>query len=214
MSLSELSYLRKKLDSNEEKIESLKATLDEKQPLIKPVVDNPETQKILDKAAKGDTSALPTVRELLKNPQNLTAWGAVGDFATNSLIRQAAGTDLLVRDAMKEKCAEYRKRLLDDCGPEPTFAEELAAIRATQNWLTVNILEILASRQQASSTAAAVIDKRITLAEKRLHASLKSLAILRRLRWPTVVAVVNAATPQIAQQQSTPAQMTLQPIES
>ncbi len=38
-----------------------------------------------------------------------------------------------------------------------------------------------------------MLDKRLTLAENRLHASLKSLAVLRRLRKPTVVKQVNIA---------------------
>jgi hypothetical protein len=37
------------------------------------------------------------------------------------------------------------------------------------------------------------IDKRVTQAEKRLHAALKSLAVLRRLHRPLPVAQVNVA---------------------
>ena len=69
----------------------------------------------------------------------------------------------------------------------------MAATQAAHNWLSVHILVCKASQLEPGSRAALALDKGVTTAEKRLHASLKSLAVLRRLRGPAIVAQVDVA---------------------
>jgi hypothetical protein len=161
--------------------------------LIRPASTDPHENAVLERAAAGDHTALPAVRKLLQNPRYVASFGAVAGMAEVALIRQAAGDNLAVAEAMKLKLEEYTDGLLADGGPHPTYAERLAGTRAAHTWLTVHILECLAARQPAGSGPAVAIDKRVTQAERRLHAALKSLAVLRRLHRPLLVAQVNVA---------------------
>ena len=114
----------------------------------------------------------------------------VAEIAAAALMGMATGIGESTSDGMISKYWEYIAKLLAD-GPEPTFAERMAATRAAHNWLAVHILECEAALLTPAGANALMLDKRVTLAEKRLHASLKSLAVLRRLRKPAVVKQVN-----------------------
>jgi hypothetical protein len=93
--------------------------------------------------------------------------------------------------ATEKKFNEYLDKLEGD-GPEPTFAERLTITRAAHNWLAVHILECLMNQYELWGARAAALDKSLGRAERRLHASLQALAMLRRLRRP-VVKQVNVA---------------------
>ena len=116
----------------------------------------------------------------------------VAEIAAAALMVMATGIDKSTSDGMIVKYWEYIAKLLAD-GPEPTFAERMAATRAAHNWLAVHILECEMALQTPTGANALILDKRVTLAEKRLHASLKSLAVLRRLRKPAVGKQVNVS---------------------
>ena len=120
-------------------------------------------------------------------------WIGVAEMAAASLLFMASQDDDAVSKGMTKYWDSIDKLLAD--GPAPTFAERIAATRCAHNWLAVNILESKAALQTTVGAGANVlmIDKRLTLAEKRLHTSLKSLAVLRRLRMPAVVKQVNVA---------------------
>jgi hypothetical protein len=150
-------------------------------PLVQPPVLRPEDQDVLDRAGRGDWSALPQVRELLKDRAYLDAIGGAGEMALFALIAAAAGNNVAVAVAMQQKHGEYLDALLAD-SPDPTFAERLAATRAAHNWLAVHILECMLGMHQATSAGAITLERRVTQAERRLHTALRSLAVLRRLR--------------------------------
>lgn len=167
---------------------------DEPKPaLVTPWSENPETKKLLDRAAKGDTAVLPAVRELFKNGRILDQVGSAAGMALTTMIAQAAGANVAVAEAMVTKYHQYIDGLLADGDPKPTLAERWTATRAAHNWLAVHILECIAAKYQAGGPTAVAIDRRVTQADRRLHAALKSLAVLRRLRKPAVVAQVNVA---------------------
>ena len=161
--------------------------------LVSLAYPDPETQRLLDRAATGDSSVLPAVKQLLADPRLLSGFGSVSGWAWKALIRVAAGDNLAVTEAVKAKHAEHTQKLLADGGPNPTFAEQMAVTRIAHNWLVVHILETKSAGWDAGSAQAAAIDKQLCRAERRLHASLKSLAVLRRLRGPMVVNQVNIA---------------------
>ena len=106
----------------------------------------------------------------------------VAEMAAASLLLMASQDNDAVSKGMTQYWDSIDKLLAD--GPTPTFAERMAATRCAHNWLAVNILESKAALQNPAGLNAMMLDKRVTLAEKRLHASLKSLAVLRRLRKP------------------------------
>ena len=109
-------------------------------------------------------------------------WTGVAERAAASLLLMASKDDNAISEGMTKYWDSIDKLLAD--GPAPTFAERMAATRCAHNWLAVNILESKAALQNPAGLNAMMLDKRVTLAEKRLHASLKSLAVLRRLRKP------------------------------
>lgn len=162
---------------------------DRKEPrpaLIRPWVDDPAKQQILDRAAKGDFSVLPAVRELFRDERFVEAAGSAAGMAEAALIGQAGGDDVAVAEAMVRSLRQFLQKLLADAGPDPSCAERLAATRAAHAWLTVHILECMAAKHPAGGPTAAALDRRVSRADRRLHAALKSLAVLRRLRRPVV----------------------------
>jgi len=148
---------------------------------------------LLDRAARGDQEVLPEVRKLLEDPTTTRWLGGMARVAGKAIVRLAAGDHLAVAEAVEKKLDDYGAKLLAD-GPGPaTFAERLVATRAAHNWLTVHVLETLMAGYEPAGQRATALDKALSRAEARLQTSLKSLAVLRRLRRPAVVAQVNVA---------------------
>jgi hypothetical protein len=155
---------------------------------------DPEIRAVLARAARGDATALPRVRELLAQPGFARGVGDVADFAREELVGKLAGSNLAVAEGVRRKVAEVEAGFLADCGPTPTFAESVAAGRAANAWLTVHHLEVLLARQKPGTPGQLAIEKAVGRADRRLQAALKGLAVLRRLRGPAVrVTQVNVA---------------------
>lgn len=161
--------------------------------LVKIAASDPEVRKVLDAAAEGDASALPTVRELLKDPGWLTSLGSVAWMAKQELIRQAAGDNLAVREGVTRKYEQQVERLTADDGPDPPYPIRLAATRVVHCWLAVHILEAKSTRHKVGTPSGVAVERQLAAAERRLAAALKSLAVLRRLNRPRVVAQVNVS---------------------
>ena len=87
---------------------------------------------------------------------------------------------------------QLRELLAGDEEPVP-LPVRMAATRAAHGWLRVHILETLSCRYKVGSASALAVERQLTLAERRLAAALKSLAVLRRLNRPVVRAQVNVA---------------------
>ena len=100
-----------------------------------------------------------------------------------AMIAQTAGKNYAVVEAMLQKYREELDKLLADY-PSPSHAERMAAPRVANNWMAVHILESRMMLQNPTGASAMLLERRVTLADKRLHASLKSLAVLRRPRKP------------------------------
>ncbi len=167
--------------------------LEEPRPgLIKPVSNNPAHQATLAKAAAGDRSVLPAVRELLNDPGWLSTFGSVSNMAACTLLSRAAGDDVLMQEAVARKLEEHIQELIaTDPTPVP-FPVRMAATRVSHCWLAVHILETLGERHMAGSAAALGVERHLAIAERRLAVALKSLATLRRLNRP-VFKQVNVA---------------------
>ncbi len=159
---------------------------------LKSLTPKDAERDIFDRAEKGDWAVVPQVRELLQSPVHLNTYGNVSQRSLGAILAQAAGNNIAVVMAMGLKYHDFIEKLLAD-GPAPNYAERIAATRAALNWLTVHALEVKATKYPPCSATATMIDRRVTLAERRLHASLKSLAVLRRLRKPVVLKQVNSA---------------------
>jgi len=160
--------------------------------LITPVSNNPAHQATLAKAAAGDYSVLPAVRELLKDPGWLSTFGSVSNMAAAALLSRATGDDVLMQEAVAQKVDEqFRELLATDPSPVP-FPVRMAATRVSHCWLAVHILETMSERYKVGSAAALGVERQLAIAERRLAVALKSLATLRRLN-RSAVKQVNVA---------------------
>lgn len=161
--------------------------------LITPHALDPSHRKTLDRAANGDCTVVRELVELFKDPRYLDMIGRVEEMARWALINQAGGANVAVLVAVERKFNEYVQRLHDDSPEAPTFAERLAVTRVAHNWLAVHILECLMNKCELWSDRSAALDKALYRADRRLNASLKTLAVLRRLRKPKPAAQVNVS---------------------
>ncbi len=153
-------------------------------PQIECSAERPGDRELLKRAAAGDASVLDQVRELLlRRPEKADELGSVVIKSLLAMIVQTSGKNYAVVEAMIMKYREDIDELLSDY-PNPSHAERMAATRAANNWMAVHILESRTMIQSPTSAGAMLLERRVTLAEKRLHASLRSLAVLRRLRKP------------------------------
>jgi len=152
-----------------------------------------EANAVLDRAARGDTSALPAVRDILRDPNVQAVYGDVGRIARDEVIAAGAGSDLTAAEAMRRGAAAVEAGLLADAGGAATAVERLAAARAATGWVAVHVLEALGARRPPGSPAAMAIEKHLASAERRYQAALKAVMVLRRLRGPGVGVQVNVS---------------------
>ena len=150
---------------------------------------SPEVRDLLDRAGSGQRGVITALHQLLNDPVTLDALGFAAAIARATLISLTAHDGTEVAAELVANCEQQAAQLLADGGPDPTFAERLAAARVVNNWLAVHTLEASAGR----GADAAAVERRLTQAERRLHAALKSLAVLRRLRKPLTVTQVSIA---------------------
>src|SRR5262249_18867390 len=96
----------------------------------KSIASASETKKLSKRAAAGDQSCLLEVRALLADGDRGNAYrealGSSAYWFRRSIIRKAAGENLLAREAIDQKLDSIRSEL---GGPNPTPMERLLAER-------------------------------------------------------------------------------------
>jgi hypothetical protein len=151
---------------------------------------------LLKRARAGDTSTLPALREMLRHPEAVAAFG--GDLAQQaeaSLVRAASGDDLAFREALLRKTALLREELQ---GPAPTPLERLLVERVVACWLQVQDADVRYAQAKGPSLAQGdYLQRRIDRAHKRFLTAARTLALVRRLALPVLVAQVNVAGRQV-----------------
>ncbi|HXD86501.1 MAG TPA: hypothetical protein VN641_08410, partial [Urbifossiella sp.] len=150
--------------------------------IVAPINQDPVAQVLLDRAAAGDRTVLREVRALLTRPSLLDDFGDLAGYALDALVFMAAGDNLAIAIGVRKKYEEIFGRLLADAGPEPSFAEELAATRAAHAAPAVYFIELEANRQVLGSPTAQAFEKHLSRAEQRLSSAMKGCAMLRRLK--------------------------------
>jgi hypothetical protein len=155
-----------------------------------------EFAKFLDRAAKGDESCLPAIRELFDSeagPRLVEAIGSPPGWALASLLDLAAGKDLVVREAATRSMAKVRADLE---GPDPTPMERLLAERAAHCWMNVYVHENAFSRgHEMTIRQAEHYQIKIDRAHRRFLSAVKALATVRKLGIPAIQ--VNIARRQV-----------------
>jgi hypothetical protein len=132
----------------------------------------------------GDESALPEVRAIVRDPRYLQAFGDLAWRARFALLNEAAGQDLMVREAVPEKLEALRQEL---AGPDPSPLEALLVDRILNTWLHLRALELRrGAGADLGPSAAAHHERAWDGAHRRFLAALKALAVVRKLALPVL----------------------------
>jgi hypothetical protein len=148
-----------------------------------------ELRDLLRRAAGGDESTLPAVREYLKRPGALEAYGDMGRIAQQKLIKLFTGKHLVCREAMLARLEQLRKDL---AGQSPTPLERLLAERIVACLLHLEYLELNYSVQVEKGNMTEMkihllYEGCINRAHNRILAAVRTLALVRRLALPVLV---------------------------
>ena len=148
--------------------------------------DREKVLDAIDRAGKGDESALPAVRAYLdeRGPEYLDVLN-VAHMAKEAQIKRVFGPDdLTAREVMTRKLEQMRREIL---GPNPPPLESLVADQIVLCWLQLYYAETKhAERNLEEAPAINWIQdewhqKRVDRLQRRYLAAIKSLAQVRRL---------------------------------
>jgi len=142
---------------------------------------------LVDRAQQCDRSVLPQLRENLDNKPRL--WQEYGDLAHQAQLlwlSQLAGKDVFLEESVRRKLDELRAQL---AGTEPSPLEKLLVERILACWLQVHYADCLYVQARGPESTPAVrqeLMKRQDSSQKRYLASIKQLALLRKLVRPAL----------------------------
>lgn len=160
----------------------------------------PLAQDVANKAAKGDRSTLPAVRQYLDNPAAVALWGDPGRTVLERWVKLYARTDLVTEEAMFRHAQALRESLT---GPNPTALDALLAERVVLAWVTLSVLEGWQARMVQGwiekptvkpETMLNVFAPHVDYAHRQFMAACRTLAKVRRVKLPDVLALVNVNT--------------------
>jgi hypothetical protein len=150
--------------------------------------------QLVRRAERGDEAAMPVLRNALDSDGVLVE--AAGNLASQveaTLIRNAAGKNLLFKEATERKMARLRREV---AGADPTPLEHLLADRVALCWLALHDAEIrFAQSRDLTIKQADFWQKRIDCAHRRYLSAIKTLATVRKLALPALQ--VNIARKQV-----------------
>ncbi|MHB8736756.1 MAG: hypothetical protein ACYC6M_15745 [Terriglobales bacterium] len=139
-----------------------------------------ELASLLQRAQKGDQSVLPQLHQVLNASPDI--WRHYGDMslqAEGSLIKLAAGTDLLLSESLVRKVTALKSGL---AGPSPSPLEQLLVERITACWMQIQYYDTLVAQAGGASEARSKMLQRHQEAAHRRHlAAIKALATVRKL---------------------------------
>src|SRR5262245_13436639 len=147
-----------------------------------------EMKKLLRKAEKGDTTVLPALRTWMdRTPGYWEAMGDLAKVAREALIAHASGgKNLLGRETITRKCAALTQELM---GVTSSPIERLLVERIVMCWLQLYYAECIYVQSLEGSLTirqAEFHQQRISKAQARYLAAIRTLAQVRRLGVPAV----------------------------
>lgn len=138
---------------------------------------------LVGRARTGDRTALPLLRHYLDaHPE---VWRRCGDLAAQARelwLGLVAGSDLFVAESVRRKLDELKAEL---SGPSPTPLESLVIERVLACWLQAHYADASYAQARGPGSTAAVrteLMKRQESAQRRYLASVKQLAVVRKLQ--------------------------------
>jgi hypothetical protein len=160
-------------------------------------MSNQEFVEAARRAQNGDKTALPALRELLKDPVTADRLGGdLAEHAQRTLVNKFSGQNLLFREAMTRKLELLRAEL---GGPRPVPLERLLVERVVSCWLHLYHLEQVYAQQDSMSLALGTYYQLcLDRAQKRYLSAIKTLALVRRLALPVLAAPAAVTAPPTA----------------
>lgn len=152
-------------------------------------------RELIDRSQDGDKTAIEELRPFMDAaPQFFRQWGDLAATAERSLVAVAAGKDELVKEATERKLKELRAEL---AGEHPAPLETLLVGRIVACWLALAYAETDYHQHIGKLTweQEEYYQRTINHASKRYLASVKALAVVRRLQLPAMQ--VNVAEKQV-----------------
>ena len=146
-----------------------------------------EINALLPAANAGDEHALADLRSVLNAHPEL--WAEVGNLAREAeltLVRAAAGTNTVQKEAILRKLSSLRREL---SGPRMTPLEGLLIDRVVVGWLGLAVAEGIyhqALGQGLEPSDDEFHQRRVERAQRRYLAAVKALATVRRLGMPSM----------------------------
>lgn len=149
---------------------------------------------LADRAQRGDQSAIPALRERLRNPEVIDVLGGnVAQNAMDAIVRTYAGKNLLVQESVARKLEQMRAEL---GGENPSPLERLLVERIVATWLHLAHLEaVYAGKESMALELASYYQRAINAASKRHLSAIKTLAVVRKLALPALQ--INVARRQV-----------------
>jgi len=140
-------------------------------------------RRLLERAERGDRSALPALEMLLDaTPEVWRAYGDLARVAEDAWVELVAGPNLLLKESLRRKLAELKSELLSDPAPSPL--EQLLVERVGAGWLQIAYADAAAAQAREKPLDLAQLEqqqRRQERAQKGYLAAIRTLATVRKL---------------------------------
>ena len=160
----------------------------------KPPAPGRETQALLKRVVGGNKTCLPAFRALLADDERgkdyVDVFGSPADWLRESLIKNTAGENPMIQEAIGRKLDSVRSELE---GPNPSPIERLLAERASLCWFLVHRYETMfVNSQNMAIVDAEYQQRKIDRVHARFLSAVRTLAQVRKLGLPALQINVGA----------------------
>ncbi len=140
----------------------------------------PELHDLVERAQRGDQTAMPELRQLLDKSPEL--WQQVGDLAKHvetAWIKLLAANDLLTQECLQREAERRRTELLGD---DPTPIERHLVETIVASWLQLKHAEMqMGNSHGATDTHLTFLHRRLESAQKQHRAAINQLVKVREV---------------------------------
>jgi hypothetical protein len=147
----------------------------------------PDMVDILERAQQGDEAVLLQLQALLAGrPELVKQFGDLARHAEDCFLKLAAGTSCLAKESTRLHLAKVKEELSQ---PSASPLEKLLIDRIAVSWLQVHHADLDAATVlnsgQSTTPRSVQAHRRLDQAHRRYLASIKQLAIVRKLLKPS-----------------------------
>ena len=140
-------------------------------------------RRLLERAARGDRSALPALEMLLDaTPEVWRTYGDLARVAEDAWVELVSGPNLLLKESLRRKLAELKSELLSGRAASPL--EGLLVERVGAGWLQTAYADAAAAQAREKPLDLAQLEqqqRRQERAQKGYLTAIRSLATVRKL---------------------------------